>query len=94
MDNLSQVKAIESVTLSEPQLTPTLSEWVSQLLLDGAEAVHVFSDVDESQQAYRVGLDRVKVDIGARHFLIVELPNAPMDGAGYRVCTLSQGGDQ
>lgn len=59
--------------------------WLGELMGQGIEAAHVFCGTDDAETTYSIGSNQVPVSIGSRNFIIVEFPNDPMDGPGYRV---------
>lgn len=71
--------------LPEPQPFDWMSAWLSEVIGQGVEVAHVFCETDESAVEYAIGSHRVNASIGSRNFIILEIPNDPMDGAGYRV---------
>ena len=61
-------------------------QWLAELIGQGAEAAHVFADTDDASLFYQVeGGEAIEVGIRSRHFVTIEIPSCPMDGAGYRV---------
>ncbi len=70
---------------SEPQPFRWLVEWLSEVIGQGVEAAHVFCRTDDATVKYRIGENVVDVAIGSKHFILLEIPNDPMDGPGYRV---------
>jgi len=74
-------------TLSPPEPKPYdwMNEWLSDVIGQGVEVAHVFCEIDTSELAYSIGSHRVSASIGSRNFVILEIPNDPMDGSGYRV---------
>ena len=72
---------------TDPQAVPSIASWILTLFEDGADAVHLFSDTDEVTLNYTIEGKQIPVSIGARHFLIVEIPDRVMTSPGYRVYT-------
>ncbi len=70
---------------SEPQPFQWLVEWLSEVIGQGVEAAHVFCGTDEATVKYQIGENTVEVSIGAKHFIVLEIPNDPMTGPGYRI---------
>ncbi len=70
----------------EPQLAPVILKWLQALLAQGAEAAHVLCQTESAGLVYQIaGFPEIHVDIGARNFIVIEMPNDPMDGAGYTI---------
>ncbi len=87
---LDASKAVSSSppAAGEPQITPPIHRWLASLLGQGAEAAHVFCQTAKATLTYQVeGYEPVVVDIGARNFVIIEIPanSDPMTGPGYMI---------
>ena len=74
----------------EPKPYGWMNEWLSDVIGQGVEVAHVFCGIDKSDLVYSIGPHRVNASIGSRNFVLLEIPNDPMDGFGYRV--FSRGG--
>jgi len=69
----------------EPKPYAEIESWLAEVIGQGAEAAHVFCDIDEAQLVYAIGSHRVELGIGSRNFVLFEIPDNPMDAPGYRV---------
>jgi hypothetical protein len=81
----SKPASLSQSARKDPKPYGWLTEWLSEIIGQGVEVAHVFCGTDDAQVAYTIGSHRVELSIGADNFILLEIPNDPMDGAGYRV---------
>lgn len=77
--------SLPAVETKEPTPYKWLTDWLSEIIGQGVQVAHVFSDLDASKYVFTVEGKTIELSIGLKNVIVLEIPNCPMDGKGYRV---------